>query len=143
MAKRYLLVEVAANQPIKLLKKVDEAGRIVALTEKEPTHQLWSVSSWAEGIKQIKKYNETIGLSPNQIPRGVQQNIADQIKIWDWSKVSLDNKENIISWHAEKDFLKIFILHNSLKLTTDNYCCDGFRRHVNYNIQKAKEDGIV
>lgn len=141
--KRFLLVKITKGKPIEFIRKVRGEDQVETLGKMEKDHQLWSVETFVDGIKQINAYNEKISSKVLTQKSLVQSQNKPTIKIWDWSKVPLKKKKKIIEHHNKKEYFKIFVMHNEMKLTGDNYCCDSYIRFVDHNIQIAKENGIL
>lgn len=137
MVRKYLLVDITKDT-ILIVKKVLDSERVGVIKAKTKTQELWTVSSYASARNIIEEHNQKT--EPANIDKSVY---SPTVLIWDWEKVDEENKEAIKEFYKVQDWYSIFELHNSLSLTTENYCCDGYIYKVEHNIQQAIEKGII
>jgi hypothetical protein len=135
-----LLVEITEGEIVEL-KKVSEKEREEVLKCKEVHQQLWRVKSYKEGRKLLEKHNETI--KKDTVKKDLQVTRNAQIKLWDWDKTNKRVKNKLKRLYKNQSWKDIMIIHNNLKLTSENYCCDGYISKIKYNIDKALEDGTL
>lgn len=134
MNRKYLLVKVV-DKGLEVLKKVHEGDKKAVLLSKNPDEQLWTVSSFKEGIAQIEKYNNRFKVKKTIVahPRQVRNFVPD----WDLSKLTEDEIEKIKSLHEKSKYVEIFKIHNSKELSPETYCCVGSHKSfVDHNMQR-------
>jgi len=148
MAKKYILVEITKGRIIEL-RKVSEEEKFAVNSGKKANQYLYAAESIKEARANLKAHNDVITEGVNKVKE--KQVFAaqaasvtpTQIKLWDWSKVTSKVKNQLIKAYKVFDFRAIFKIHNELKLSPVNYCCDSYEAWVKYNLEKANADGIL
>lgn len=138
MGKKYLLVDIGKDK-IQAIQKVKESERVQVNRNKAATQVLWTVKSYADAFEIIRNHNELIN-KPVVLEKA---HVSVQIKEWDWEKVDDENKDKLVQLFIIQDWKSIFDIHNTLGLTDENYCCDGYRSKVEFNMNLAKQKTII
>jgi len=86
-----------------------------------------------EDIAQLNDHNSRIR---KKTPRNIIKHAIEDVEEWNWSLLSSDQMTQAKDWYESKSFSKLFKLHNTMKLTTQHYCCSTYERHIKINFEK-------
>lgn len=147
MAAKYILVEVTKSQLIEL-RVVNEEELEAVNKGKKPNQYIYKAGSYKSGKAKLAAHNETVSDGVKQISTEAKKPAPPQpantrILLWDWSKISPGIKADIIGNYNAGNWGQLFKIHNKHKLSKVNYCCDGYKAWVIYNINKGIENGFI
>lgn len=145
MAAKFILVEVTKNRLIEL-RTVKKNEIPAVLKGKKSNQYIYSSQSYKAARKEISDHNSKVEPTPIQISKDPKEKKSlkrNTILIWDWTKLTDNKRKEIKKLYGQKKYLQIFKIHNGLKLSNVNYCCDSYSRWVDYNIKKGVENGFL
>ena len=138
----YLLVRVD-KQHIEILDSKKSLTK-KDLANKRKTDQYWKIEDLEETMDLIDKHNSTIaeGLKSDS-EHTFRPNEIVSSSDWNWKKVDYANKVKLLHFWNMKNWSGIMVIHNTLKLTQEYYCCDSYKNKITSNITYALQNGIL